>query len=135
MSKLLNILVGLSQILVGMGILVFWIFFFLVIVKKDANKTENFFSHEKSFPIADLGWIVPNLFIASIGLFTSQSFGIFFTIISGSSLIFLGLLDTTYNAQNKLYANSVSDAILYLFNNISCLAFGTIYIVYGLFNF
>lgn len=131
---MLNIIISLSQCIIGIGIIIYWICFYLF-VKKDTTKTPIYVSHEKSFPIADLCWAMPTLFLASIGLLTSQRSGIFFSIISGSSLIFLGLLDITFNVQNKVYSNKLSDTIVHLFINISCMSFGTIFIVYGWLSF
>ncbi len=83
------------------------------------------------FPIADLFWVMLTLFLASIGILSSQKFGFIFSIISGSALIFLGLLDITFNIQNNVYSNKVSDTFLHLFINIFCMTFGPIFIIFG----
>jgi hypothetical protein len=38
-----------------------------------------------------------------IGLLAGQTYGVLFTFITASSLIFLGLMDVTFNIQNNLY--------------------------------
>jgi len=131
---LLNVIISLSEFIVGMGIIIYWIFFYLV-VKKDSKKSLPYITHEKSFPIADLCWAMPTLFLASLGVLLSQKFGFFFSIVSGSSLIFLGLLDITFNVQNKVYSDNTSDTIIHLFINLSCMIFGTVFLIFGWFNF
>ncbi len=131
---MLNIIISLAEFVVGLGIIIYW-FFFYKVVKKDSKKSIPYITHEKSFPIADLCWTMPNLFIASLGVILSQRFGIFFSIISGSSLIFLGLLDITFNVQNKVFSNNISDTIIHLFINLSCLIFGIVFLVFGWLNF
>lgn len=131
---MLNIIISLSEFFVGLGIIVYWIFFYTV-VKKDSKKSIPYITHERSFPIADLGWVMPNLFIASLGVILSQKFGIFFSISSGSSLIFLALLDITFNVQNKVFSNNISDTIIHLFINLSCMVFGTVFLIFGWLNF
>ncbi|MFX1381638.1 MAG: hypothetical protein ACFFBP_04270 [Promethearchaeota archaeon] len=102
--------------------------------KKNPEKTPTHITHESTFVIADLGWILPTLFIAAIGVLTSQRFGIFFSIVSGSSLIFLGLIDITYCVQNGGYTTKLFDTILNLVINITCMILGPLFIIYGWFN-
>jgi hypothetical protein len=41
--------------------------------------------------------------IGAIGLLAGQKYGAIFTFTTASSLIFLGLMDVTFNIQSKLY--------------------------------
>ena len=64
---------------------------------------ETEYKHELSFPLPDLGWIVPNLIIAAVGLFMEQGYGFFFSALAGSGMMFLGFIDLAFNLQNKKF--------------------------------
>lgn len=83
------------------GLIYYWIDFFI-------NGTVNvvnddwYIKFQKSFPAADI-WTAVCAVIGATGLIMDRSFGAFFTLITGSSLLFLGLMDITFNIQNRLY--------------------------------
>jgi len=127
---MLNIIIAILQILLALGFIGFWIFFFAV-ENRNPENTEIYLAFERSFPVPDLGWITPCLFVAAIGLILDETFGIFFTIISGSALIFLGLLDISFNIQNGGYKKSPSDTIMNLFINLICVILGPVFLWYA----
>jgi len=127
---MLNIIIAILQILLALGFIGFWIFFFLV-ENRNPENTEIYLAFERSFPVPDLGWITPCLLVAAIGLIINEGFGLFFTIISGSALIFLGLLDISFNVQNGGYKKSLSDTIMNLFINLICVILGPIFLWYA----
>ncbi|MBD3196396.1 MAG: hypothetical protein GF317_15160 [Candidatus Lokiarchaeota archaeon] len=127
---MLNIIIAILQILLGIGFVGFWIFFFLV-ENKNPENTELYLAFERSFPIPDLGWITPSLFISAAGLLFNEVYGIFFCIISGSALVFLGLLDISFNVQNGGYKKSLSDTLMNLAINLICVIMGPIFLYYG----
>ena len=92
--------------------------------------------HEKSFPLPDLGWIAPTLFIAGIGLLTEQSYGYLFSAIAGSGMMFLGLIDLAFLTQNKLFNPKTRgfDAYMSMFIVSLMLILGPIFIIYGAIN-
>ncbi|TXT60111.1 MAG: conserved membrane protein of unknown function [Promethearchaeota archaeon] len=118
------------QILLAVGFIGFWTYFFIV-ENRNPERSEIYLAFERSFPVPDLGWITPCLIISAIGLLTNQSYGVFFTIISGSSLIFLGLLDISFNIQNEGYKKSISDTIMNLVINLICIILGPIFLLYA----
>jgi hypothetical protein len=64
---------------------------------------ENWYTKfQKACSVADM-WIATCAISGAIGLLTKQSYGLFFAILAGSSLIFLAILDIAFNIQNKLY--------------------------------
>jgi len=127
---MLNIIIAILQILLAIGFIGFWIYFFLV-ENRNPENTELYLAFERSFPVPDLGWITPCLFVAAIGLLMDALFGLFFTIISGSALIFLGLLDISFNIQNGGYKKSPSDTIMNIFINGICIIMGPIFLWYA----
>ena len=92
----MNILMAILQILFGLGILCFWVYF-LIDENKDPKKTEVYLVFERSFILPDIGWVTPCLFISAIGLLTNQGYWIFFSIAGGSAIVFLFLLDFSFN--------------------------------------
>lgn len=121
------------QIILGLGIIGFWIYFFLV-ENKDPEKTEVYLKHEKSFPLPDLGWIVPCLFIAAIGLLTEQNFGIYFTIAAGSGMMFLGLIDLAFDLQHGLFKTKDMEAYFNITIVSITMIFAVIFLIYGWLN-
>lgn len=125
-----DITIAVFELLIAVGLIGFWIYFFLV-ENKNPEKSDVYFGFERSFPVPDLGWVTPSLIIAAIGLLSGQSYGIFFTITSGSALLFLGLLDISFNVQNKGYTTNISDTIMNLLINIVCVIFGPWFMIYA----
>lgn len=125
---MINIIIGILQLLGSLAICFFWYSF----SKEDhSTDSEAYLSHEKSFPIVDLGWVVPTLIIAAIGNFLGDKIGIYFTAVSGGALVFLGLIDLTYNIQQGRHKSNVADLIL----NLVVLIGGIVAIIYGWLNF
>ncbi|MHA1265346.1 MAG: hypothetical protein ACTSRS_08950 [Candidatus Helarchaeota archaeon] len=124
-----NIIIAILELILAAGIIIFWINFFKVEVH-NPNKSEAYFSHEKSFPLADLGWLTPTLIISAIGLFLQERFGVFFTILAGSAAIFLGVLDLSYNIQQRATI-SQKEFIANLILNLVVLIAGIIFSIYG----
>lgn len=102
MNILINIIIAILQILLGFGFVGFWVIFYFTEYKKPKME-ECAFKHEKSFPLPDLFWITPCLFIAGIGILLGQKIGFFFSALAGSGMIFLGLIDLAYVIQNKFF--------------------------------
>lgn len=134
MIKIFNILMGILQILFSVGLIGFWIYFFKV-ENRNPERTEIYLGYERSFPVPDLLWITPSLIISAIGNLMGDRVGIFFSIISGSALVFLGLLDISFNAQQGGYTTNKSDTIMNLTINLLCVIIGPIFIIYGWWNF
>ena len=65
-------------------------------------KEDWYMKFEKSFPIADL-WMAACSLLGAVGLLTEQPYGSFFSLLATGSLIFLALMDITFNLENNLY--------------------------------
>lgn len=129
----MNLIIAGLEIFITLGIIGFWIYFFLVENKKP-NQREGYLEYERSFPLPDLGWAAPCLIFGAIGLIMNQMFGFIFSIAGGSALIFLGLLDISHNLQYGGYTGEKWDIILNLAVNLFCIIFGPIFMIYGLIN-
>ena len=128
----MNIIMIILQISLAIGFILFWIYFFLV-DNKDPDNSEIYLAFERSFPIPDLGWIVPTLFISAICNLINEKISFIFSLISGGSLIFLGLLDLSFNIQQKKLKTKTGLLFSFIIN-IICLVFGAIFIFYGWMN-
>ena len=71
-------IIAMLQIVVAIGFIGFWVIFYFTEYKNPKSFDECSFKHEKSFPLPDLGWITPCLFVAGIGILMEQEFGFFF---------------------------------------------------------
>ena len=93
-------------------------------------KDEWYTKFHSSFTVADL-WMSACAIIGAIGLLLDETYGLLFALIAGSSMIFLGLMDVTFNLQNNLYrlVGTSSQMKFEVFLNIFALGFGTALIV------
>jgi hypothetical protein len=92
-----------SVLLIGtaVGLIYYWIDFYIKGGVQAVN--EDWYTRfQKAFTVADL-WTAVSALVAAIGLLAGQTYGVLFTFITASSLIFLGLMDVTFNIQNNLY--------------------------------
>ena len=79
----------------------YWIDFFL---KKGVQviHEEWYIKFQKAFPVADM-WAAACALLGTVGLLTEQNYGLLFSLLAAGSLIFLALMDITFNAENRLY--------------------------------
>jgi len=131
---MINIIIAIFQILIGIGIILFWIGFYFTECRGNRKMPEDEFRHELSFPLPDLGWVTPTLFIAAVGLLMGEKFGYYFSGIAGSGMIFLALIDL---AADKIYGRFETKdyrTLLAISIIVITLIFGPIFIIYGWFN-
>ena len=130
----MDILIAILQIIYGIGIFGFWIYF-LIVENKDSEKTEVYLVFERSFILPDIGWAAPCLFISSLGLLTNQEYWAFFSIAGGSAILFIFLLDFSFNIQQKTYNKERrKDNIIEIVVNVISLISGPLFMLYGFFN-
>ena len=122
--------VAITMIVVGVLELVFWAYFFMV-ENKNPENSEIYLAFERSFPIPDLLWLTPCCFIGAYGLLNGLTYGPFLAALSGCSLLFLSLLDISFNTLNQGYTKTIGDGIVNGIMNFLCLAFGIWFMVYG----
>ncbi len=122
---------GYLQAAFAAGIVVWWVAFFLVFRHDPAN-TKAYLAFEGSFPPADLGWLTPLLLASAWGNLRGRRWAVSATLMSGAVLVFLGLLDSSFNLRNGIYARSLTDGILNASINAACLIFGLASVVWAL---
>ena len=131
---MVEIILAILQIILAIGIVGFWIFFFKV-ENKDPEKEEWYLKHERSFPLPDIGLITVCLLLAAAGLLIGERFGLFFTIVASGGLMFLGLIDLSFNLQNGLFKTKNLDAYMSISIVSIVLIMGVLSIIYGYINF
>lgn len=120
---------AIMELALAVGIVSFWIAFFStdLVNIKDPHLKELYLAFESAFPIPDI-YLSIVLLIGGIGLLRKMSCGYLFSLMGGASLIFLGLLDISFNTQHGIYLIGVGEAIMYIFINLLCLG-GGIFII------
>ena len=116
-------------IITGVGLAYYWLDFYL---KKGVQVIQEdwYIKFQKTCSVADM-WIAACAILGAVGLLTQKSYGLLFSILAGSSLIFLALLDIAFNIQNKLYrlVGKSGEMAIEVGLNVCCLLFGLILIV------
>jgi hypothetical protein len=105
----------------SLGLILFWGAFFTVGMAP-ANPPACYFAYEHSFPLPDILLAVALLAWALLELRGKGSAAL--RSAAGGALIFLGVLDISFNAQNGVYASSMMDMISNAFINVWCVLFG-----------
>lgn len=104
------------ELLTGLGILLFWIGFFTIGLAP-VNPPQCYFVFEHSFPLPD-AILAFALIVAAAMLSKGRPVGRDLSLICSGGLMFLGVLDFSFNIQNGMYEISVLDTVLNAFINI-----------------
>ena len=115
-------LISALEIVTAGGLSLFWLAFFTVGLAPE-NAPPCYFAYEHSFPLPD-GLLSILLLAAGILLLLNNPLGSHLSLIGAGALLFLGVLDFSFNIQNGVYKISKSDLILNAFLNIWCVGFG-----------
>jgi hypothetical protein len=116
--------IAVLELLTGIGIILFWIGFFTIGLAPE-NPPQCYFAYEHSFPLPDI--ILSIAMLASgILLLKNKESGRTLSFVCSGGLMFLGLLDFSFNIQNGIYMTSTLDLILNAFINVWCVGFGVI---------
>jgi hypothetical protein len=114
--------IAVLELLTGIGIILFWIGFFTIGLAPE-NPPQCYFAYEHSFPLPDI--ILSIAIIASgILLLKNKESGRTLSFVCSGGLMFLGLLDFSFNIQNGIYMTSTLDMVLNAFINVWCVGFG-----------
>jgi hypothetical protein len=114
-------IIAVLELLTGIGIIFFWIGFFTIGLAPD-NPPPCYFAYERSFPLADI--ILSIAILASgILLLKNKESGRTLSFVCAGGLMFLGLLDFSFNIQNGIYMTSMVDLALNAFINVWCVGF------------
>jgi hypothetical protein len=119
--------ISILSIITAAGLVLFWIGFFTIGLAP-ANPPDGYFVYEHSFPVPDI--ILAMVLIAGgILNMTGGAHGTTLLVAGGGALVFLGILDISFNFQNGMYKISVLDMILNAFINLWCVIFGAAIVV------
>jgi hypothetical protein len=114
--------IAVLELLTAIGIILFWVGFFTVGLAPE-NPPAGYFVYEHSFPLPD-SILALGLIIAALLLLKGKPLGRSLSLVAAGGLIFLGLIDFSFNIQNGMYAISALDAVLNGFINLWCVGFG-----------
>ncbi len=118
--------IAVMELAVAFGIIAFWVAFFStdMVNIEDSRLKDVYLAFESAFPLADF-YLAVMLIIGGIGLLKERFYGSVFSLMGGASLIFLGLLDISFNTQQGIYFLGVEEAVMNVFINSLCIGFGT----------
>ena len=114
--------------LTTIGIIVYWTLVFTKIfpVTELVPGYKNWFL---SFPLAD-GWIAVTSLLAFIFLLRGDARASLFGLLTGSSLIFLGLYALLYGVNTGLLFILTTDELIEIGIKVYCLSVGSFFIIY-----
>jgi hypothetical protein len=115
-------LIATLEVVTGVGLILFWLAFFTVGLAPD-KAPPCYYAYEHAFPLPD-GVLAILLLVAGIMLMKSRPWGRPLSLIAAGALVFLGLLDFSFNLQNGIYLTSTVDLVLNAFINVWCVGFG-----------
>ena len=114
-----------GELLVATGIILFWIAFYAfgLVDIPDPRLREIYLAFESAFPFADI-CLALVLIRGGIGLLRRASYGTLFSVLGGAALVFLGLLDISFNSRHGIYRLGYEEALINGAINVLCLGFG-----------
>ena len=117
----------------ALGTAVFWVTFFADLEAQRggelASRNAGWFAWELSFPLGD-AWLAATGILGAIGLWRMKSAGLLFSLLSGSAMVFLGLMDVLFFLQNGLYLPLTTEIAMELFIHAWVVLFGLFVIAY-----
>jgi len=114
--------IAILELLTGIGLILFWILFFTVGLAPK-NPPRGYLEYEHSFPLPD-GLLAILMLVSGTLLLLNNPLGINLSLVAAGALVFLGVLDFSFNIQNGLYKTSKMDLVLNAFINIWCVGLG-----------
>lgn len=110
------------------GIVVYWALVFTNVFKV-TELVPGYKNWFMSFPLAD-GWIAVASLLAFIFLLQGDNRATLFGLLTGSSLIFLGLYALLYGMNTGLLFILTTDELIEIAIKVYCLSVGSFFIVY-----
>jgi hypothetical protein len=96
-DTVLAVLLGVT----GVVTVAYWLDFFIRGTVQ-AVPEEWYLRFERAFPVAD-GWMALCSLVTAVGLLTGSPYATVFGLLAAGALVFLGLMDLTFNVQNGLF--------------------------------
>jgi hypothetical protein len=114
-------------ILTAMVTVLYWIVFFTTEGIVQTRTDEVYLAFERAFPLAD-AWLVVAASLAGRGLLRGDAGGFLWSLLAGSSLIYLGLMDILFNLENGIYTALSPSVAIEAVINLFCVIFGPVLI-------
>lgn len=114
--------IAVLMIITAAGLVAFWTLFFTVGLAPE-NAPSCYLTFEHSFPLPDILLAVV-LFFAGRGLLAGRARSRDLALFCSGALMFLGVLDFSFNIQNGMYSLGAGEAIGNGFINVWCVGFG-----------
>jgi|DewCreStandDraft_1066081.scaffolds.fasta_scaffold00401_15 hypothetical protein len=114
-------------ILTAMVTVLYWIVFFTTEGIVQTRTDEVYLAFERAFPLAD-AWLVVAASLAARGLLRGDAGGFLWSLLAGSSLIYLGLMDILFNLENGIYTALSPSVAIEAVINLFCVIFGPVLI-------
>jgi hypothetical protein len=96
-----DIFLGVLLVATGVVTVAYWLDFFIRGTVQAVSE-DWYLRFERAFPAAD-GWMALCSLVTAVGLFTGSAYGTVFGLLAAGALVFLGLMDLTFNLQNGLF--------------------------------
>ena len=106
----------------AVGLLAFWTLFFTVGLAPE-NAPPCYRAFEHSFPLPDI-LLAMVLFFAGRGLLAGKPRGRDLALFCAGAIMFLGVLDFSFNIQNGMYSLGIGEAVGNACINVWCVGFG-----------
>lgn len=97
----MDAVLGVLLVVTAVVTVAYWLDFFLRGTVQ-AVEEEWYLRFERAFPVAD-GWMAACSLVSAVGLFTGSSYGTVFGLLAAGALVFLGLMDLSFNLQNGMF--------------------------------
>lgn len=114
--------IDLLMIVTGLGIALYWLMFYTVGMAP-ATPPPGYFAFEHAFWPADL-LLALGLIFAGARQLTGKSGGRPLALVCAGALMFLGVLDISFNLQNGVYGIGPAELLGNAFINLWCVGFG-----------
>ncbi|MCF8258145.1 MAG: hypothetical protein K9J06_11355 [Flavobacteriales bacterium] len=112
------------QSITGVGLFLFWLAFFTIGLAPE-NPPAGYFTFEHAFPLPDIALGIA-LLTAAYGLTRGKGYARPLSLACAGGMLFLGLVDFSFNIQNGMYLISTADLVINVVINIWCLGMGTL---------
>ncbi len=106
----------------------YWVTFFTSGAVQSSSEG-GYIAFERAFPAGD-AWLAIAAVISALMLARRDPRALLWGLIAGSSLVYLGLLDTLYNLENGKYASIDGAMAVEVVINLFSLSFGPFLIIY-----
>jgi hypothetical protein len=106
--------------LTAVGIAAYWTSFFIG-GDLQASQEQWYLVFQRTFPVPD-GATALCAALSAIGLYRRKQWAVLWGLIAAGGILFLGLIDTSFNVQNNIYGRVSGELGTEIIINIFCLA-------------